>query len=596
MFRKRRFLASRPLDGAAYGPMRYETPDMGVAYFPHHAEPLTFRRPAEVLIAWSPGEVSEILARAERAVAAGRWVAGYMAYEAAPAFDPALAAHAPREGLPLAWFGVYNGPDPAIPEARATAYRLGAWEPLVSEEAYRAAFAAIRERIAAGDTYQVNYTFPMRAPFMGAPFAWFEALCAAQCADFSAYLDTGRFQVLSVSPELFFELEGDRLTTRPMKGTRPRGRWCEEDMRLARELRASEKEQAENVMIVDLLRNDMGRVSAPGSVQVDRLFEVERYETVWQMTSTITSRTGASVPEIFAALFPCGSVTGAPKIETSRIIHNLEPYPRGVYCGAVGWWGPGHRARFNVAIRTAVTDVARGEAYYHVGSGVTWDSAAGAEYQECLQKARVLDTARPDFALLETLLWDGVFHLLDGHLQRLRDSAAYFDFPCDEADVRDALAKCVHGVAGPSRVRLTLPRAGAARAEAQPLPPPRRFRVGWAACAVDSGEVFLYHKTTHHAAYEAARAARPDCDDVILFNARGEITESTIANIVIEAEGGRLLTPALDCGLLPGVMRADLIAQGKIAEACLLREDLARARRFWLINSVRGWIETEWAG
>lgn len=561
----------------------------GFVCFPTSESPLVFAGPVAVEQAMRQEDVLPALERLDAAVHSGLWAAGFIAYEAAPAFDAALTAHAPQSGLPLLWFGLFDRCAHDLP-SEDRSWRAGPWEALVREADYRDAVARIREHIAAGDTYQVNYAFPLHAAFSGDAFAWFRRLCTAQRTPYGAFILTGRYQILSLSPELFFDLDGERLTTRPMKGTRPRGRWAAEDLALAAEMRASAKEQAENVMIVDLLRNDMGRVSVPGSVRVERLFEVERYETVWQMTSTITSCTTATVPQIMRALFPCGSVTGAPKVYTSGIIRAVEPHPRGVYCGAIGWWGPGRRARFSVAIRTITVDTQSDTASYYVGSGVTWDADAENEFAECLVKAAVLHHVRPDFELLETLRWDGFFALLEEHLDRLAASASYFGYLYDRDRIVHALDAAVCDAPRPARVRLLLNREGIPSVEAQALDAPRTLRVALATTPVDSHDVFLFHKTTHRAVYEAARAARPDCDDVLLWNEQGELTESTIANLVFEKDG-EWLTPPVRCGLLPGTMRARLLAEGRIHEACLRAEELRSASRIYLINSVRGWVD-----
>ncbi len=567
--------------------------EYGEARFPGRDVELVFRRPREVLIASTVGEVPSILEAVEAAVAKGRHAAGFIAYEAAPAFDPAFRVH-PNPDLPLAWFGLYDTLETAPPPtAWPAAHVAGPWDSRLDRPAYDAAIARIREHIAAGDTYQVNFTFPMCAPFQGDALGWFRTLCAAQRADYCAFIDTGRFRVLSISPELFFDLDGDIITTRPMKGTRPRGRWPEEDQGRAEELRASDKDRAENVMIVDLLRNDLGRICETGSVAVQRLFDVERYETVWQMTSTITGRTAAGLPEIFRALFPCGSVTGAPKIETMRIIHEVEPYPRGVYCGSVGWCGPGRRARFNVAIRTVVVDTEKREAQCHVGGGITWDSSATLEYEECRTKAAFLTLRRPEFALLESLLYDTDYFLLEAHLQRLAASATYFGYAMDGERVRQHLLDYARGLGpGARKVRLLLHRQGELHIESAPVVPAGRLRVGFSPFPVDSSDVFLYHKTTHRKVYERARVARPDCDDVILWNERGEITESTVANIVVDIDGA-LLTPHQSAGLLAGCFRAHLLETGTIREDVLRKEDISRARELFLINSVRQWMKTD---
>lgn len=572
------------------------------AVFVSRSRKLVFRGPVEIVSAETLDEVAPCLERVEAAVAQGLRAAGFLAYEAAPAFDPCLAAH-DRGALPLAWFGLFTTVEEMTPAPVGDPeFEVGPWEPLVSAEEYTEAFRRIRELIGAGDTYQVNYTFPMRASFRGNTLSWFRRLCQAQGAEHCAFIDAGRFQILSASPELFFRLDGSALETRPMKGTRPRGLWPEQDRQAALGLAESDKERAENIMIVDLLRNDMGRISETGSVRVSKLFQLERYPTVWQMTSTISSRVTASIPAILTALFPSGSVTGAPKIRTMQIIRELEPYPRGVYCGCVGWWLPGQRAAFNVGIRTVTVDSELGVAEYHVGSGITWDSVTEREYEECHAKAALLTYRRPKFDLFESLLLDGNYFLLQEHLDRLTASAHYFGFSIErdviESALRDYAAEHSGNRTNASskwvrlKVRLFLGPEGAFRIESAKAPPAKPVRLGLAREPVDETDVFLYHKTTHRQAYDRAKAGRPDCQDVLLWNRKGEITESAVANVVVDVDGERL-TPALRCGLLPGTMRAHLLAKGDIREAILTKEDVARARALWLINSVRKWIDVD---
>ncbi|HEU0015961.1 MAG TPA: aminodeoxychorismate synthase component I [Longimicrobium sp.] len=582
-------------------------------------------------------DVLPVLAEVERAVASGLHAAGFVAYEAAPAFDPAFitsrrdAEDAERSslrssaslressssGLPLAWFAIYGARQEVSPDDEQAVEgqaELGAWRLDLPESAYHERIARIRELIAAGDTYQVNFTVRLRAPFRGSDIALYERLCRAQRSAFCAFLRLDGASIVSASPELFFRMAGGELELRPMKGTRPRGRWPAEDDALAAELAASPKDRAENLMIVDLLRNDAGRISEFGSVRVERMFEAERYETVHQLTSTIRSRlrTGTTLTDAFRALFPCGSVTGAPKVRTMEIIAELEDAPRGVYTGAIGFASPGE-AVFSVAIRTLVLDHAAGTAELGVGSGITFDSDAAAEYRECLDKAAFAHHPPHDFDLLETLLWEreGGWFLLDGHLDRLAASAAYFGFPFYRDAVIQSLADAEETFSGrPMRARLTLARSGLITVHSGPLETVSRrdaedaeelqfsassaslretaVRIGIAAEPVDSRDPLLYHKTTRRDAYERRAASRPDCDDVLLMNERGELTESTIANLVVRLDGV-LWTPPLECGLLPGVMRADLLARGEIRERVLYAADLARAEEIWLVNSVRRW-------
>ena len=559
-----------------------------------------FRGPEETVVCARVDEIMPALRHIQARVAAGRYAAGCIAYEAAAAFDPALTVRAPDPGLPLLWFGLYRRREavpPAAPPAPGAGPRLE-WTPSIGRARYDAAIARIRGYIRAGDTYQVNYTFRMRSSFRGSLFDLYRRLYAAQESAFSAWLDMGRFQVACVSPELFFRLDGRSLAARPMKGTAHRGRWASEDDAIAAALAASEKERAENVMIVDLLRNDLGRVAAPGSVSAGPLFTVERYPTVHQMTSAVRCETDAEVPDILGALFPCGSVTGAPKVRTMQIIAELEDSPRGVYCGAIGWWGPDRQAGFNVAIRTAVSDRERGTIEYGVGGGITWGSTSSREYEECLVKADVLSAPeRVAPTLLETLCYDPArgYLFLERHLARLSASARYFNHPFDMARVKAALDAAAAGAAEALRVRLTLAPDGIALAHAGPLKPlPVPLRLGFAREPVRSGDIRLFHKTTDRSLYDRAREGCPDCDGVILWNERDEATEAGFANLVVELDGGRF-TPPLECGLLPGVFREELLEQGAIRERVLSRSEVVGAARVWLVNSVREWIPAELA-
>ena len=381
-----------------------------------------------------------------------------------------------------------------------------------------------------------------------------------------------------------------------MKGTAPRGLTVEEDEAQAAGLRESEKERAENLMIVDMLRNDLGQVAEVGSVEVPALFEVERYPTLLQMTSTVTARSRAPLSEVLAALFPCASVTGAPKKRTMEIVAATEAAPRGVYTGAVGWAGPDGTASFGVAIRTVLADRERGLASFGVGSGVVADSTAAREYEECLLKARILDA--PAFALVETMAFhpgEG-YRRLEGHLARLAQSARHFAFPLDMRRVEEALRQAA-AAGTPLRARLLLHADGRVEVQGAALPPAptRPLRVGIAARPVDPRSVWLHHKTTRREIYEAAVASRPDCDDVLLWNDRGELTESSVANVIAEV-GGQRLTPPLACGVLPGVERARSIAEGRAREAVVRLTDLRPGQRLWLVSSLRGVREARLVG
>ena len=555
---------------------------------------LQFSHPREIVSATSLGDVVPALRRVEDAVALrGLYAAGFVSYEAAPAFDPALQVN-DCGGFPLLWFGLYDGMQEVDLPVPAAGLELGKtnWQASVGYAEFEAKVKRIKDLIRRGDTYQVNYTYRLGAGMNLDPWEFFLQLVAAQEAPYGAFVDTGEWVIGSASPELFFQLDGDRIVCRPMKGTAARGLTQVEDQAQAEALRTSEKEQAENVMIVDMVRHDLGRVAETGSVTVPHLFEVEKYPTVWQMTSTIEARTTASLCEIFQALFPPASITGAPKVRTMEIIAQLEPSPRRIYTGAIGFVAPGRRAQFNVAIRTLLLDRRTGQAEYSVGGGITWGSQPEAEWQECRDKARILTTRVPAFSLLETLVWtaeEGYF-LLARHLQRLEQSRLYFGFKVDLPAVRLELDRLAARLAQKrQKVRLLVTREGRITLEAEALsaPDPAPPRVMLASGPADSSDPFLYHKTTNRGLYEAARAACPGCDDVLLFNKRGEVTESTIANLAVEIEG-KLCTPPVQCGLLPGTLRADLLERGELFERSITVEEMLRSPRVFLLNSVRG--------
>lgn len=551
--------------------------------------PLVFTRPRREIVASSTGEVRGALAEAEAEAARGRWVAGLVGYEAGPGLDPALRAVPPGPG-PLAWFGVYDGPSPPRTEGGDAA--LGPLAPDVERGAYLAAVERIRERIARGDVYQVNHTLRLRGPFRGDPAALYRRLRAAQGGGLGALVHLGDRAVVSASPELFLERRGATVRARPMKGTAPRGRFEEEDLAIAAALAASGKERAENVMIVDLVRNDLGRVAVTGSVRVASLCDLERYRTVHQLTSTVeaTLRPGATLVDLLAATFPCGSVTGAPKAMATRIVAEEEGRPRGVYCGAIGLVTPRGDATFSVAIRTVELDLRTGEAVAGVGGGITWSSDAAREWDEALAKGAFLAAAPDAFELVETLrLEGGGYPLLPRHLARLASSARHLGFALDPAAVERALRREAGAAEGPARVRLLVDAAGAVRTERAPLPavPAEPPPVALAARRVSRRDAALFHKTTLRAPYDAARAERPDAFDVLLANEQDEVTEFTIGNLVLELDGEQV-TPPRDAGLLAGVMRAELLARGEVREHPVRVADLARARRIWLVNAVRG--------
>lgn len=578
----------------------YDTPVLVFDFSPGPRR--VFGRPLAVIRADRLSEVEGALSAVQRGVDGGLFAAGFVAYEAAPAFDAALQTHPPGP-LPLVWFGLYEAPEKDAPPTADIPGPPADWALDTPPEAYARAVDTIREAISDGVTYQANYTVRLRGRsprrlgerFSENIFSHYEALRQVHKPPYSSYLDTGEVRIMSLSPELFFHVEGRRVRARPMKGTAARGRYSEEDEGFKRALLESPKERAENVMIVDLLRNDLGKLARVGSVQVPALFTLETYPTFHTLTSTVEAelREKPTLWALFRALFPCGSVTGAPKVSTMKLLRSLEPTPRGVYCGAIGVLAPGGEMTFSIPIRTLVIDDDQAE--YGVGSGVTWDSHAGAEYAELATKAAAVTSARPDFDLLETLLWDGTrYTLLERHLERALASAQYFGVSLDPCALRQALQGHARAFSGQKRrVRALISQGGGLHIESTPYaPPPERRGVVLAETPVDSRDPFLFHKTTHREVYAARRRAFPDAFDVLLWNERGELTEFTIGNLVLDLGGARV-TPPRDSGLLAGTFRAELLATGQVVERPLFKNDLLRASQIWLVNSVHGWTRVQ---
>ena len=550
----------------------------------------------KVLRADTLAEVAPAFIELEAAIKAGQHAAGFVAYEAAAAFNPELPGGAAPE-TPLLWFALFR----ERREERAAPLSSSSPPPALAARittpdaaSYAAAIAAIHAAIARGETYQVNYTLRQRFPAPDDTDALFSALCQSQQAPFCAHIETGELAIVSASPELFFARQGEEIVMRPMKGTAHRAPESSADGAARAALAASPKECAENLMIVDLVRNDLSRLAVTGSVQVESLFDVESYPTLHQLTSTVSAKLTAATTtfEIFAALFPCGSVTGAPKLRTMEIIRDLERAPRGIYCGAIGFVSP-QESVFSVAIRTVVIDHRRGTAELGIGSGVTWDSRSAAEYAESFAKSRFLDADPTPFALIESLRRQekGGYLLLERHLQRLAASAQYFAFPCDRAALLAKLQEFDAQLAGAHKVRLLLAKDGEITLSAEPLLPARAgapLQMLLSPQRVRRDDPFLFHKTTRRHLYTAERARSPHVDEVLFCNEADEVTEGSIHNLVLRL-GGRLLTPALACGLLPGTLRGELLEQGILTEALITVRELRGAEGLWLINSVRGW-------
>ncbi|WP_263355578.1 aminodeoxychorismate synthase component I [Acidicapsa ligni] len=576
-----------------------------------------FSDPVQMLIAHELDEIPRIFTAMEEALAEGLFVAGYFGYECGYHFEPVALSKLRSQNEPLIWLGVYAQPhifdhaegrflnDDPIRESdtqydpeRAPAIDAQSIALGISAEDYGAKIAKIQSYIAAGHTYQVNFTDRVNLKIQQQAAQLFAMLSAQQPVAYSAFLNFGDRQILSCSPELFFRIHDGKITTRPMKGTMPRGLNAEEDVQAAVLLQHDEKNRSEHVMIVDLLRNDLGRICEMGSVAVEDLFTVERYETLLQMTSTISGmlKAGIDYYEIFRGIFPSGSITGAPKVRTMQIIDELETRPRGVYTGAIGFIAPDRSSSFNVAIRTLVIE--NGSATLGVGGGIVADSKPMDEYQECLLKASFLTRVRHEFQLIETMLWDGEIRLLPLHLRRLEASASYFNFAFDRAVIEEQLQQLASSFDSSKRyrIRLLLARTGELTLTAQEFNAESpKGRIRFAPERTSSTDVFFRHKTTKRSLYDEqhARAREEGFDDVIFLNEKDQVTEGAISNIFIR-QSGRLLTPPLSCGVLDGVYRWHLLeTRADIEERIVTRTDLETADAIYLCNALRGIYEVK---
>lgn len=559
---------------------------------------LQFGRAERVISAQRPDEVRPALAAVQAAVTGGAWAFGMVAYEAAAGLDPDARVRAPQEGLPLAWFGLADAPEEQVlPLTTGEGFEVGPWIPDWSAADHAQRVEAVRAAIAEGETYQCNLTTRLRSSFRGDAFGLYGELAHRQRGGHHAFLDLGRHTVVSASPESFLRWEDGLLRTTPMKGTAARGRTPQADLAARDALRASEKDRAENVMIVDLLRNDLARVCEAGSVQVTELLAAEEYPTLWQLTSQVQGRARpeAGLVEVFEALFPCGSITGAPKLSTMDLIAELEDAPRGVYCGAIGYLAPGPspRARFSVAIRTVVIDQQDDCAVYGAGGGITWASTPAGEYDELLVKAAVLPTGkREPFALLETLaVVGGQAQHLGAHLERMLESAAHFGIATRREVLEAAAREAVASASAEADVllRLALRRDGSLEVTSRPLaasPGPVQLAVDTERTSFPTG--LSAHKTTVREHFAAARERHPGAEDVVLLGEHGRVVETTIATLVARIDGV-WCTPPLADGCLAGVGRRLALERGELVERPLSVEVLRDAEDLAVLSSARGW-------
>jgi para-aminobenzoate synthetase / 4-amino-4-deoxychorismate lyase len=571
-----------------------------------------FLNPIQTLIANKLEDLPTLFANIEAALANGHHAAGYLNYECGYHFEHFEKIPGLSDETPLAWFGIYAQPitfnhatGTFTPEpSNAISTEVPSTQPFaenitlkISPNDYLEKILKIKSLIAAGDTYQVNFTDTVKLNTTLDSAAAFSTLARQQPVSYAAFLNIAGQHILSLSPELFFTLSDNKITTRPMKGTMPRGSDLEADTLAALALQHDEKNRSEHIMIVDLLRNDLGRICTMGSVHVEDLFTIERYETLLQMTSTISGliKSNLTFYEIFRALFPSGSITGAPKIRTMQIIRDLEQHPRGIYTGAIGHIAPNRNATFNVAIRTLTLKDTHAE--MGVGGGIVADSDPAAEYRECLLKASFLTHAPNDFQLIETILWNGDFYLLTQHLNRLAASATYFNFHFDRNAIITQLKSqaITFDPTTQFRVRLLLDAAGTATITAIILNTQPTGRICLATQTTSSTDLFLHHKTTRRPLYDHLykEAVAQNCDDIIFLNERNELTEGAISNIFLR-KGNKLLTPPLASGVLPGIYRHHILETNPHAEEKVLTlEDLHTADAIYICNSIRGMNEVK---
>jgi len=565
---------------------------------------MLFANPLEILTLTELAELEPFLRSLEERRKQGFYLAGWLGYEAGYGFEPTLAgAFSPDEKhQPLAWFGVYRAPERLSASAVAQLFdenvdaTIGAVSFSMSEEEYAEKIDLIKKQIAAGNVYQVNLTGRYRFSLNSSAQALFAALRGTQPSSYTAFLTCGRRTILSFSPELFFTKCGSVIKTMPMKGTVRRGKSGDEDRSLKRELAQCPKNRAENLMIVDLLRNDLGKICRSGSVETDNLFAVETWPTLHQMVSTIRGelRDDVGLYELFRAIYPCGSITGAPKISAMKQIRHLEPEPRGIYTGAIGFITPDNNMTFSVAIRTI--ELVGQAGVYGSGSGIVWDSNPHDEYRECQLKSKILDACRPAFDLFESMLWNGSYLWLDEHLERLASSAAALGFPC-EITIAQALLQQLESELRQSsnrvKVKLSLSFQGDFAISSEPIVVHQSgelLRLCIAAQAVDSSQPLLYHKTTARELFNRsyALAQAEGYDEVIFLNERGEVTEGAISTVLIR-KGGKFFTPPPHCGLLHGIFRRYVLATRPfVAEKVLTLQDLCEADMIFIANAVRG--------
>jgi len=578
-----------------------------------------FLHPKDIISACQYYKVKDCFRKIEGMLSKGYYVAGYICYEAGYAFEETL----PKTNIstiPILWFGVYDKPivynhkkgrfDTArcpfleLPKNKDLgSYNIKNIRPTKRLKTYLSDISKIKDYIKKGQTYQVNYTFKYKFSFYGCPYRMFFDLNKKQSVPYAAFISFGSKKILSLSPELFFKKRANTIRVKPMKGTIERGKDISEDLIKERQLEDSIKNRAENIMIVDMLRNDLSRISKTGSVKTIRLFETEKYQTLFQMTSTVISKLKYNPDcfSIFKNIFPSGSVTGAPKIRTMQIINELENAPRNIYTGSIGYISPEKNATFNVGIRTISLDKNEGKGELGIGSGITISSDPIDEFNECRLKAHFFTRKYTDFELIETLLWHrDKFFLLDMHLKRLRDSASYFDYKYSRGYILKSLAACsrIFRKDKSYKVRLLLRKSGEVKISTSLLKDSgsRIKKITFSKKATDSSDIFLYHKTTNRNLYDSEylKHKRKGYADVIFLNQKWEVAEGAISNIIVK-KGRYYYTPPVNCGLLNGIYRQHLLntQQIPLKEKVLFKDDIIAAGKLFICNSVRGLVQVE---
>jgi para-aminobenzoate synthetase/4-amino-4-deoxychorismate lyase len=565
-----------------------------------------FVDPFDVIKIHDYGEVEEAFKKIA-SYSRDHYLAGYFSYELGYFFEQPSFSAQQKSSYPLIHLAVFKKP---APFSRKSGFLGSGKQPFnvrglrfnYHEAEYTKKIRRIKKYIREGATYQVNFTGKYHFDFSGSAFSLYEELKKRQQVSYAAFCRMGDETVISLSPELFFRTDGYKIYSRPMKGTIKRGKTLLEDNEFILCLQKGYKDRAENLMIVDLMRNDLGRICRTGSVKTSLLFCIEKYNTLFQMTSTVRGalKKNISYFDIFRNMFPGGSVTGAPKIRTMQIIKELEKEKRNVYCGALGIIFPGKSSVFNMPIRTLSIVKNKGE--MGVGSGIVIDSDPRQEFRECLLKARFLTNGHNDFQLIETMLWDKKYAFLSAHLRRLKDSAGYFgfnlDLPAIIKKLKQSQKECRRGVK--YRVRLLLKKDGRSKVEHCGIPVDAGKELQFIALSkykFDPEDLFLYHKTTNRALYDKEHRfyAAKGYFDVIFLNTKNEVAEGAISNIMIEKDG-RLYTPPVASGLLPGIFRQHLLDIGKASEKRLTMGDLRKADKVFVCNSVRGMVEVKLKG